>query len=502
MKIQASNQSILTKMCWCATLTLLVLFLLPGVFNELANDNGGIFLYIGQRWFHGQIPYHYAWDNKGPVLFLINMIGVAISNRHVWGITLIEFIFIISTLIVANRLFKNFFSSLISAVVLLILTYIFVSVCQKNVSEEYGLLFQFAALALFWKYLNCRQWYLVLLSGILMGIAFMMRANLVCLWAAFCLCFLIDAVRTRRWYDFFRATLPMGGGFILVCAVTVWYFYYHGVFAEFLDGAFIYNIEYCGRTLRDRFHAFRFLFLTIFPVLQIILVSWVLLLFWLWKKQVRNPYSLFLLAAGIDFPLEVLNFGLSGGESHNYFLSLLPSGAIILAFLIKLMTEELKPRPGVISEFIKSKYFIAALCALFLILPETQRLSRNLINMFSNHPDAELRKSCLAFADFINRNTTPGEKVLCIEWEHRWLWLMDRQSPSRFFNMIPFDVSPRKYSYYMKLYQADLKATPPDIIIASSLEGEYYATLPMDKYREIKDIPSFRSYRVWRLNKE
>jgi hypothetical protein len=109
VKIQASNQSILTKMCWCATLTLLVLFLLPGVFNELANDNGGIFLYIGQRWFHGQIPYHYAWDNKGPVLFLINMIGVAISNRHVWGITLIEFIFIISTLIVANRLFKNFF---------------------------------------------------------------------------------------------------------------------------------------------------------------------------------------------------------------------------------------------------------------------------------------------------------------------------------------------------------------------------------------------------------
>jgi len=444
MKIQDSGKSIFTQMCWCAIVTLLVFFFIPGVFNELAHDNGGIFLYIGQRWFHGQIPYHCAWDNKGPVLFLINMFGVAVSNRHIWGITLIEFIFIISALIVANCLLKNFFSTLTSGIVLLVVVYVFVSVCQKDVSEEYVLLFQFASLWLFWEYLQCRKWYLVLLSGILMGLAFMMRANLVCLWGVFCLCFLIDVVRTRRWSDFFRATIPMGGGFVLVCAVTGCYFYYYGVLYEFLDGAFIYNIEYCSRTLRDRFHVFRFLFLTIFPVIQIIITGWILLLFWLWKKQIRNSYSLFLLAAGIDFPLEVLNIGLSGGESHNYLLSVLPAGAIILAFLLKLIAEELQLRPGqVISEFIRSKWFIVTLGTLFLILPETQRLSRNFLNMFSKQPEAEFRRSCLAFTDFINRNTAPDEKVLCIEDQHCWLWLIDRQSPSRFFNMVPFDVSPR-----------------------------------------------------------
>lgn len=58
----------------------------------LPSADGGSFLYIGSRMLAGDELYIDVWDHKGPGIFFVNWLGLALVNNSRWGVWVIEFV--------------------------------------------------------------------------------------------------------------------------------------------------------------------------------------------------------------------------------------------------------------------------------------------------------------------------------------------------------------------------------------------------------------------------
>ena len=76
--------------CACITLAASTLFrLFPGNNRPPAEDSS-VFLYIGKRMLEGKLPYRDLFDHKGPILYLIEVLGLRLSPHSTNGVWMLE----------------------------------------------------------------------------------------------------------------------------------------------------------------------------------------------------------------------------------------------------------------------------------------------------------------------------------------------------------------------------------------------------------------------------
>jgi hypothetical protein len=153
---------------------LIALFPISPLNMPFVRRDAGVFLYTGSRILSGYIPYKDIWDNKPPVIFYINALGLAISDGSKWGVWLIEFIMLILGVYISFKLIKNIFGMLPAVLSLCLWMLSFITIVSGgNYATEYTLLIQFACLWLIYESekRGTYSWrgYLI---GLLSGIAF------------------------------------------------------------------------------------------------------------------------------------------------------------------------------------------------------------------------------------------------------------------------------------------------------------------------------------------
>ncbi len=75
------------------------LALLLGVFwfavhnpiNFIPHSDSSVYLYIGQHLLKGAVPYRDTFDNKGPLLYLVNALGLTLGAGSFWGVYVLEY---------------------------------------------------------------------------------------------------------------------------------------------------------------------------------------------------------------------------------------------------------------------------------------------------------------------------------------------------------------------------------------------------------------------------
>lgn len=149
--------------------------------------DAGIFAYVGMAMKEGRVLYTEVWENKGPLLYFINLLGISINYYH--GIYLLELSALFFTLFFMYKtanLYCNKTIALISAVFASVpLT---VTLEGGNLSEEYALPFMAWCLYLAAKFIkqDCNLKKIELFAvGVTIGAVFMLRLNILAL--QFCL---------------------------------------------------------------------------------------------------------------------------------------------------------------------------------------------------------------------------------------------------------------------------------------------------------------------------
>lgn len=146
--------------------------------------DSGLFLYVASIVRAGGVPYRDVWDHKPPLVYYIDAIGLALGGS--WGVWLLQLLVVTATVVVAYSMLRRAFGrrgAIVGAAVLL--CGISFLLDGGNLTEEYALLAQVAALRLFVDggdagYTGRRMF----LIGILAACAALLKPTLVAIWLA------------------------------------------------------------------------------------------------------------------------------------------------------------------------------------------------------------------------------------------------------------------------------------------------------------------------------
>jgi hypothetical protein len=376
------------------------------------NRDGGLFMYAGNQVLKGKILYVDIVDNKGPLIFYLNALGMFLGRGYRWGVWGVEFLFLFSAAFIGFHLMKWMWG-LVPAI---FGTFLWLGGLTNvlrggNFTEDYSLLFNFLALYLFWIDLQKKQkWSYLFLIGVMLGLNFLLRANNIGVELSIGLVVVVSAFLDGEYSRSFKKLAWMGAGTVAVFILVAIYFFLLGNLEETISFAYFYNFFYSsdaeGNLLNSFMRGLEFLG---YPFVMFALLGFVVLFEKLpeairtGQKVERNLYLLFI----IGWPIEVVLSGLSGRNYPHYFICWLP----YIAFLSGLVAKLVVP---VINDTLEKRAMISlSITILFLGVANLSALDEYKATLqrilFERSEGIE---SVDPIAKYIRDNTQPSDTVL------------------------------------------------------------------------------------------
>lgn len=307
--------------CCCTAVAVGTLFhLYPGNHLYPVGDSAA-FIYIGKQMIAGKVPYIDCFDHKGPLLYLIQYAGLSLTRGSTDGLWAVEVVNIAVTLLILVRLCALASERRSSVWLALLITFI---ACGwrvyegGNLTEEYALPWISVALLVFYHFFRSgiyRKEEIILL-GIAFSAVFLLRANMIAVWAACMPLVLVRFLKEKRFRDLgICAGLFLIG--VLVTTVPVMtYLFSHHALESFVDCYFTFNVHYTDDVGLDAvmlLHLFKVFSLMILPGMLALVIS----------LAVRGKDRLRLLNLWC-FAVGFLMLAMSGRDYPHYLISLLP----------------------------------------------------------------------------------------------------------------------------------------------------------------------------------
>ena len=217
-----------------------------------------VFVYVAKGILQGEVPYLDRWDHKGPLIYLINLIGLIIDET--WGMWAIQGLFLLGSVWLSFATLKKVFGILPTLFALAVFLTLFRKFTPPgNFTEQFGLLFQFLTLYLFIRseeqgrpdHTQIRFPLLHICIGALGAASFLLRPDLVALWIALGIYWVI--MRGTSLHRLIWAVA--GGGTVLI--LTAAFFKSLGALGALWDAVFVYNLAYSDATLATKVEVIR-----------------------------------------------------------------------------------------------------------------------------------------------------------------------------------------------------------------------------------------------------
>lgn len=207
--------------------------------------DGAIYLYIGEMWAHGTIPYLQLFDNKPPGIFATIAIA-AHTYRTLYTLSLIEFLFVLMSVWTVRRILQRcaapqgavFFGTIATALI------INLGAFGPGNNPETDMLWPMTASMLaFLNAFESRKIRFFVLAGALSGLACMFKPfGLSALFAQ--IAFTLVQGRKLGKRGIVISIAANLAGAIIAWIPALAYFSLHGALHELLDASFFYNVHY------------------------------------------------------------------------------------------------------------------------------------------------------------------------------------------------------------------------------------------------------------------
>lgn len=208
--------------------------------NDFGHD-AGLFAYIGYAITQGKAMYLEAWDNKGPLLYLINAFGILINYRY--GICLIEFITLLVSMIFLYKTAKLFVSKDVAiACAVASMVSLTENLEGGNFSEEYALPFTILGFYLIAKYLK-NEFDLKRIEMVIVGCCisavFLLRMNILAFLGCAVLGVVIILLKHKEYKKLGIVFVYAFTGFLIVLAPVICYLVSTGTLKSCIDTAYL-----------------------------------------------------------------------------------------------------------------------------------------------------------------------------------------------------------------------------------------------------------------------
>jgi len=471
---------------------LCVLVLTQSNFAPFANGSSGVdsgvFIYSAKAIMNSKIMYKEVFDHKGPLIYLINILGLVILNGNLIGVWIVELISLfIATIFFykSSRLFFDETASFFSVV--FALNTIMPLLEAGDLTEEYYLCFAAIALFLFLRALKADFVFSfsdVFLISVCAACAMMLRINLVALWVSFTIVAAVFLVYKKRIGSLITYKLWVWIGIAVVVVPFIVYFYMHHALADAWYANWTFNLHYAHTTARASWSGIWDAISSMAPthVGLVMLAYFIVAVKWAIKEPQNRILHLFSVLA---FLLTlIIGCGLTARVQSHYALAVIPAIIVPAAFLLQKM------------KCLSSRYHaLFCLIAVLCISIHAYRLQKIFVRLALQRKTEQLQ-----IINCIKENTSQSDLISVMGNNSLLYYLSGRNSCSRFhyqFPLVKID------SNITKEYYTDIVTNKPRLILCAgddlSLLPSCFAVLLNKDYTRIR-YDGVQSYRIYRHN--
>ena len=408
-----------------------------GVFLALAvdsliaapNKDLSAFIYVAQGIPDGQMPYVDRWDHKGPLTYLLTLVGISISGA--FGIWLLGVTFLAGSTWFAFRACREAYGAAAAAISCALFLIAFAKFADDGgLTEHYAMLFQFMALFLFLR-IGRRggkhDALLCLAIGALGAAAFLLRANLIGVWLAIGLYWVTQLERARKWMLW-----SIAGG-LSVLAVAAFILVVAGMWGASWSAVILYNLGHSDATLWNRLGVLRDLRGEMLLLSLPLAAGWCAGLWYLVSGKARGKsFEGVLPLTLILCPIEVALVTTSGYQFNHYYLALLPAFTLMIAFFAWFVADQRLVAPMFLT--------VALLFSVIYYSTPSRNIAGNIDGFVDKYAHIGEITSSGAYSNVARRvqeATEPGDSIL--SWGNQSIIyvLSKRDAPTRFFTQFP-----------------------------------------------------------------
>jgi hypothetical protein len=325
---------------------------------EPAHHDGATFVYMGEMWARGVLPYVQIFDNKPPGIFAVSALA-AHTPSTIWAIAVIQFIFVMGCIYTVRSLLQIGGASP-RAVLLGTLAMALMANLQAyapgNMAESYMLWPMAASMLFFFRALRSGNLRDVFLAGLLSGVACMFKPfglSAMIAQMAFVLTSMghLNADDPVFSHDN-RMTWTMANGF---GAITAWipaiaYFAVHHGLRQMFNASFFYNAHYGAAAKPLALVTLSMVATRLLPV-----ASTVVCLSLGWQRDRSETWMLTQLWFGVGLGLVLM----AGRGYGHYFMSLTPALALAAGLFFWHVEESAPEMRRTIGALILAPIFLA-----------------------------------------------------------------------------------------------------------------------------------------------
>lgn len=457
-------------MVWglCIAAALFVTLLHSPAFMPYVWPDSGTFQYVAHRLLEGQTLYVDVWDQKPPLIYYLNALGVWLGGGGRWGVWLLSFCAVAGAVTLSVKLLRRGFGLAIGLLVtgVWLLAY-FQLIDDGNMTEEFALPLQFGALWLAWQVETERAgeygwrgfW-----IGVLVGTIFFLKSNMIGVGLAIGLYILIRAWSRREARHALRQLASMVAGALLVAGIVLGALWRQGALGEFLVIVFQYNVIYAQRfglvegtldALRAGFAALSLTGLIVYGGLGF--AVGVACLIWARNRIPDKLVPAFGICA-LALPLEIVLVTTTRREFGHYFVALFYVLAFWSAWLLWLVRRALFELTAPTTAKTRAFLTLGFACGVgFIALPAVDFDIRFARELRALEPPQVV--------SYMREHTTPDDTVLIPGFEPRLLLFADRRAPTRYVHTIPFEFAEFATPERVEGYFDDVLRNKPALIV-------------------------------------
>ena len=444
-----------------------------------ADADSAVFRYVSLVMDNGGMPYLDAFDHKGPLVYVINLIGLHID--YWWGVWVLEFLAMAISLAAVYQAARLLTGRTESHLVSLLVCAVWATFLGGgNLTEEWGLPFITVSGYLLLDYwINDRTSAVkVATCGCCFGAVMMIRPNMVVVWTVFCLAIMARCVKRGRLGTIGAFVVQFFVGAAIVVLPFLLWLGSNNAIEAFVDDYFIFNFLYSSRGvgILKRTHA-----LLRFLKEPIVISSLVCCLCSLKRDK---PLSVLLLAYLL---LSLMAIGLSGQKFAHYGMVLLPPASLCIAAAM----PQLRCWASRIDPYHAVTLGACACVAMSTLIT----LSDGALVKVIDRPDHNLDGRVSEIARVIQDNTMPEDLITVCGNEDVIYLASHRYSASRF----SFQTVGKYNDSIQEGYFADIEANRPAAVVLPEKfiwEDRMIAYLTTNNYKYV-GIDSDEKTGVW-----
>lgn len=212
------------------------------------------FMTDGQNWLNGRIPYRDTFDHKGPIIYLVNMIGMWLGGGSRYGIIVLQIISLTITLIFAWKISQQAKKSYLWGGISIGLMLLFMvgGYSAGNTVQEYNLPFLMIATYFLVKYFYQKKpgehnpWW-AFAYGIAIGSCLLLQLTHAIIVCVGILVIMIMLIAQKRWKNLW-VNLGMGlAGIAIMWIPFALYFLLNGALGDFIYCTITFNFSYATK---------------------------------------------------------------------------------------------------------------------------------------------------------------------------------------------------------------------------------------------------------------